>query len=560
MSNTDKLLTALIEETDVSDIKCKSRMDELLKRCCCGETCSDIEPRSNTEKLLKQLNEKMINGDGGGSASVLIPGQEGGTVVPNTGFVEKVYFNTDLSDEEVREILNTLTYNDGIDYILVAGTIEAPTALLGIISEGGVYLIADMLTYQMYWVDELIALDMGTTAGWQTFNNPIEINAEVIADIDGTVIGAQNDKLSNLFSPTPFVETEATTINLLGTYDGTTISQDVVANPDIDIVGLLDQQKLPTKIKASIKKQSKEATPTESEQVIEPDENCLLSQVQVNAIPSEYIKVSGTKQIIYGTDLDNDVSAYKQADVITLQRIVNMRGGYYLFKHQTQSTIEQWCAYLATSVEPSYIFAESQLTSIPNNIKFKGTVYEGMFKDCETITKIELDLSNATIMREFCYGCTALTEVVLNNANNVTDIVHAFYGCTALTNLTKLDLFNVNQSFYIAPFSNCKNLTNLEISNIKYNLQVGSGTTWGHLLTNESLIGLCQECINVGSSRTLTVGSANLDKLASVYVKLTGEAEEDESYPKLPMVQCESTDEGAMLIEDYMTSKGWVLA
>ncbi len=95
--------------------------------------------------------------------------------------------------------------------------------------------------------------------------------------------------------------------------------------------------------------------------------------------------------------------------------------------------------------------------------------------------------------------------------------------------------------------------------NIKVNLQVGSGTSWGHLLTVDSLVHLCQELVNVGSSRTLTVGSANLEKLASVYVKLTVPEAEDTT-GKLPCVVCESTDEGAMLIEDYIALKHWQLA
>ena len=108
-------------------------------------------------------------------------------------------------------------------------------------------------------------------------------------------------------------------------------------------------------------------------------------------------------------------------------------------------------------------------------------------------------------------------------------------------------------------FNGCTKLTEVWIKNIKVNLQVGSGTSWGHLLTVDSLVHLCQELVNVGSSKTLTVGSANLEKLASVYVKLTVPEAEDTT-GKLPCEVCESTGEGAMLIEDYIALKHWQLA
>ena len=109
-------------------------------------------------------------------------------------------------------------------------------------------------------------------------------------------------------------------------------------------------------------------------------------------------------------------------------------------------------------------------------------------------------------------------------------------------------------------FFNCKALKNITLFNIRINLTIGSGTEYGHLLTLDSLINTCKECINVGSARKLTIGTANLEKLSTVYVRLTDEPEEDESNPKLPMEVCESTDEGAMLISAYMTLKNWSLA
>jgi hypothetical protein len=84
------------------------------------------------------------------------------------------------------------------------------------------------------------------------------------------------------------------------------------------------------------------------------------------------------------------------------------------------------------------------------------------------------------------------------------------------------------------------------------------------LLTLESLIGLCYELRDTGSSKTLTIGSANLAKLANVYVRaieITDDmrAADDLIDEKLPFEVCESTDEGATLISEYVLLKNWQL-
>lgn len=116
-------------------------------------------------------------------------------------------------------------------------------------------------------------------------------------------------------------------------------------------------------------------------------------------------------------------------------------------------------------------------------------------------------------------------------------------------------------------FHNMQNIREIWVKNIKNagGLQVGSGSSWGHLLTVESLIHLIKELRQTTRSLTLTIGNVNLEKLANVYVRLveiTDEmrAEDDLIDEKLPFEVCESTDDGAVLITDYVALKSWTLA
>lgn len=175
-----------------------------------------------------------------------------------------------------------------------------------------------------------------------------------------------------------------------------------------------------------------------------------------------------------------------------------------------------------------------------------------------------LDTKNVTTMAQMFYYQSKITRVPYYNTRKTNAFYYMFANCNSLKIVPELDLREANATGLNNMFYNCSNLTEVWIRNIKINLQVGSGTSWGHLLTVESLVHLCNQLIDVGASRKLTVGSANLEKLASVYVKkipITDEmrAEDDLIDEKLPCVVCESTDEGAMLISEYVTLKNWEL-
>ena len=135
-----------------------------------------------------------------------------------------------------------------------------------------------------------------------------------------------------------------------------------------------------------------------------------------------------------------------------------------------------------------------------------------------------------------------------------------FNGCSSLTTVPEFDTSRVTSM--TGMFNGCSSLSGCWIRNIKAALQVGSSDSYGHLLTVDSLIHLIKELRDTGSSKTLTVGSINLNKLANIYVKtvdVTDEmrAEDDLIDEKLPFVVCESTDEGATLITEYVILKNW---
>ena len=109
-------------------------------------------------------------------------------------------------------------------------------------------------------------------------------------------------------------------------------------------------------------------------------------------------------------------------------------------------------------------------------------------------------------------------------------------------------------------FQNCAKLTNLTLYNIKTNLQIGSKTSYGTLLTQESLINTCKECVKQSSARTLTVSTTSKTILNSVYVKFIDPSVTTIAVGEKGDVEvCESTDSGAMTIAAYMTLKSWAL-
>lgn len=134
-----------------------------------------------------------------------------GTPVPNSGYVEKVYVNTALSVEEVLSIIN--------DNNLFTSTVFGEAYMVVSLYETGndkqigVQKVGDAIAIVLQGAPVFISQDnfnLGFT-GWQPdFSGVFEFNDNAsdsyhIGSSGDMTVGLENDKLSSLFSVTPFV-------------------------------------------------------------------------------------------------------------------------------------------------------------------------------------------------------------------------------------------------------------------------------------------------------------------------------------------------------------------
>ena len=199
----------------------------------------------------------------------------------------------------------------------------------------------------------------------------------------------------------------------------------------------------------------------------------------------------------------------------------------------------------------------------------KVTNASSMFYECEALMVLDLSTWTLSVNTNFSgmfTSCISLTSLDLNSfdTSKATIMSSMFRNCSALTSiLGELDLYSATSNDGM--FSSCSALTTVTLKNIRKALTIGSGTTYGHLLSVDSLVNAVKELWDYSSGTTtykLTMGTANTAKLTDIYVKLiTPTAEQIAADPyiesKKPCEVCESTDEGAMLISDYTQLKNW---
>lgn len=220
--------------------------------------------------------------------------------------------------------------------------------------------------------------------------------------------------------------------------------------------------------------------------------------------------------------------------VQTRKEFIQKRGCEYLFYYYSGGSVDDLISYDDTSscTNMSYMFSNCvSLRQIPQLDISKVTNMEGMFSYCVSLITIpQLDTSKVTNMNNMFRNCKFLDNIRID-LNSCTNAGYMFWECTFIRNLTLL--------------------------NVKTNIQIGSGDSWGHSIKKDCLIQIISELIKPSSgTRTLTMGTTNKAKIADTYVKLL----EDDGTGKYPFEVCASTTEGAMTIEAYCNSKNWTLA
>lgn len=327
--------------------------------------------------------------------------------------------------------------------------------------------------------------------------------------------------------------------------------------------------------------------------------NYLFNQYSGNNL--DFIKGLDTSRVTSMQSMFSNCSSLTSLDLSNFVT-TNVTNMYNMFSYCSKLTSLDLSNFDTSKVKSMYaMFAQcSGLTSldVSNFVTTNVTNMLYMFDSCRGLTSLDLsswNTENLTEAQGVFQNCSSLISIDVSHINisKVKNINSFFSNCSTLTtldlsswdtshieqmqslvnNCKNIETINgvIDMSSLTGPpynmFINCKMLTSITLKNIKKTLEIGSGTSWGTLLTDNSIVNTFQELWDLtgSSTQTLTLSTPSLARTESIYVKLIDVTEEmrtqDEYIDnKKPCVVCESTDEGAMTLKEYGISKNWNIA
>ena len=325
-------------------------------------------------KILIDTNKKIytIKGSLSDGATIKSGGWQGTNVVGGE-YVEKLYFNTNLSVEEVNAICDKLTFTDGL-YVILSTDISNSIFILDFRDvDGGIAIFVNLNNYNglVFNTSPVLAenYQVNLINGWVE-----NLTNDYAFLIDGYVmekfepdeemsVDINPNNTSQLISTTPF--TQAEEIILSGTYDGSPIE---TSESEVNVKELINAKQIPLNIKFSGGNGG--------------------SGEQVRSLK----KYLDTKKSCYDMFSNNSSLTSKElADILEYNDTENVKNIEFMF-------------YACTS-----------LTSIPlinmTNVKYMSNA----FGECEALQKLHIEKLTGTELTEgaqstfaYCYELTKL--------------------------------------------------------------------------------------------------------------------------------------------------------
>lgn len=351
-----------------------------------------------------------------------------GTAVPNEGTVENVYLNISLSNEEILNLMPNLTYDEDGFYVAIIDSEQ--TMMICIVNNMG---IADFYAVQQgdftkaYWVSPYAgeeSINAFGFSGWNpNFNGVVEVNKTVISSMGVNSAGTENDKLTSLFSTTPFTYNEPNTI---------------------DIKTMIENDKhIPLKVNLDLPTSGGESTLKKLLDYTKSTAHMFESNTTITDL-TDYITYDDTENVnnmAYMFDGCSSLITMPQLNTSKLDTIVGMFDGC-----SSLTTVSQLDTSNVSGINNLYTDCYS-LTSIPQITATKCTLWSAAFKNCYKLEKIDIKKftsSSSSSTRDMFTNCYSLKTLIMREitANNT---LHSstFTNCYHLTG-TVNETYNPN--------------------------------------------------------------------------------------------------------------------
>lgn len=392
-------------------------------------------------------------GSGSSNASVFVKGS--GTVVDPTQNYSRLYFNTALSNEEVKALMNNIELNWMGMLAILYYTNQSD--MIGVImsKDSDIYVLTSGSSGILFAINGNLIDESITFTGWNPdidFSNGIgiignTIGTEIHTD-DGSLvqIGVNNDKIVELFSSSTPIK-KSVSKGLSGVYDGTNLE---VGSTHIDISSLLDENKLPLNI-----------------DVVDNDliPRNIVEGVNILGVDGTYNAAGGRENDL----VDRTLTTYTNNSVTSV--------GDYAFYRQKNLTAVNFSN--VTNIGQYAFYDCDSLTSI-NSPKVTD-IGQYAFDECPSLTTA--DFPEATGINQCAFSsCASLTSI---NFPKVTSLAqYTFSGCKSLitadfpevtgidshafsycSSLTTADFPKVTSSINLAAFYYCEKLVSVNLPN-----------------------------------------------------------------------------------------------